>query len=131
MPNQNNTQAPAVDRAKHVIDATDVVLGRLATQVATLLRGKHKPSFELNKDMGDYVTIINAANIKVTGNKMTDKLYHRHSGYIGSLKTVQLGTLMEKSPERVIEMAVKGMLPNNRLRAGWMRRLKIYSGEQA
>jgi large subunit ribosomal protein L13 len=127
MTKQNNTQ---VVRAKHVLDAKGMILGRLATQVATLLRGKHKPSFELHEDQGDFVTIINAAAIKVTGNKLEDKLYHRHSGYIGSLKTINLGDLLEKSPEQVIEHAVKGMLPKNRLQAKWMQRLKVYAGEQ-
>lgn len=119
-----------IERASHILDAKDAILGRLATEAATLLRGKQKVNFELHKDNGDYVTIINAAQIKVTGNKLEDKLYHRHSGYIGSLKTTTLGKMMETSPERVIEHAVKGMLPKNRLQAKWMRRLKVYAGEQ-
>lgn len=124
---QNKTQ---VIRAKHVLDAKDMILGRLATQIATLLRGKQKPSFEPHEDQGDFVTVINAAAIKVTGNKLEDKLYHSHSGYIGNLKTIKLGDLLEKSPEKVIEHAVKGMLPKNRLQAKWMQRLKVYAGEQ-
>lgn len=123
-------QSKQIERAKHVLDAKDIVLGRLATEAATLLRGKHKVDFELHKDNGDYVTVINAAQIKVTGNKLEDKLYHRHSGYIGSLKTTSLGKLLETSPKKVIEHAVKGMLPKNRLQAKWMRRLTVYAGEQ-
>jgi large subunit ribosomal protein L13 len=119
-----------IERAVHVLDAKDVILGRLATQAATLLRGKHKVSFELHQDQGDYVTIINAAQIKVTGNKLEDKKYYSHSGYIGNLKTISLDKLLAKSPTKVLEHAVKGMLPKNRLQAKWMRRLKVYAGEQ-
>jgi large subunit ribosomal protein L13 len=110
------------------MDATDQILGRLATQAASLLRGKHKTSFAAHIDGGDYVTITNAQAIKVTGNKLEDKVYSTHSGYIGNLKQVTMGTLMKTTPEKVIEMAIYGMLPKNRLRAGWMRRLRVYSG---
>lgn len=128
MPNQ--TEKTQIVREVHVLDAKDAILGRLATQAATLLRGKHKPSFERHDDKGDYVTIINAADIKVTGSKLTNKIYYSHSGYIGNLKEIQLGKLLEKSPEKVIQHAINGMLPKNRLRAKWLRRLKVYAGEQ-
>lgn len=118
-----------VDRQVHVLDAKGMILGRLATQVAVLLRGKQKVSFEAHLDCGDYVTVINAALIKVTGNKLEDKTYYSHSGYIGNLKEIKLKTLLAKSPERVIELAVSRMLPSNRLRAKWLRRLTIKSGE--
>lgn len=118
------------DRAKHIIDAENVILGRLATQVATLLRGKNKLSFELNQDGGDYVTVINAAKIKVTGNKLNDKLYSHHSGYPGGLKQIQLKTLLITKPDLVISRAVYGMLPKNRLRSGWMNRLKVFAGKE-
>lgn len=111
------------------IDANDVVLGRLATLVASILRGKHKPTFTPSADAGDYVVITNAEKIRVTGNKETDKLYHRHSGYPGGLKTSSLKFLREKSPERIIEIAVKGMLPHNRLGRQLFTNLKVYAGE--
>jgi large subunit ribosomal protein L13 len=126
MPNNAMKQT---ERAVHVLDAKDMILGRLATQAADLLRGKNKVSFEQHQDCGDYVTIINAAAIKVTGNKLEDKIYYSHSGYIGNLKEVQLKTVLANRPEKVIEHAISGMLPKNRLRAGWMRRLKVYAGE--
>lgn len=119
-----------IERKKHVLDAKGMILGRLSTQVADLLRGKNKVEFELNQDCGDYVTVINARDIAVTGNKLEDKMYYSHSGTPGNLKETQLKTLLEKSPEKVIEHAVNGMLPKNRLRAGWMRRLKVYAGEE-
>ncbi len=119
-----------IERAKHVLDAKDAILGRLATEAASLLRGKQKTTFELHEDGGDYVTIINAAQIKVTGNKLKDKMYYSHSGYLGNLKTISLGDLLAKSPEKVLEKAINGMLPKNRLRPLWLRRLKIYSGDQ-
>ncbi len=118
-----------ITRASHVLDAKDQILGRLATEVATLLRGKTKPSFESHIDGGDYVTVINAASVKVTGNKLHDKIYARHSGYPGGLKEISLEALLASRPEKVIEFAVYGMLPKNRLRAGWMRRLKVVAGE--
>ncbi len=118
-----------IERALHTLDAKDMILGRLATQAATLLRGKHKVEFELHDDRGDYVTIINAAQIKVSGNKLEDKIYYRHSGHLGNLKETQLKDLLQKSPAKVIELAVSGMLPKNRLRAKWLRRLKVHAGE--
>lgn len=119
-----------MNRQKHVIDAKGMILGRLATQVADLLRGKNKVEFELHLDCGDYVTVINAAEVAVTGNKMEDKIYYSHSGHPGGLRETQLKTVMAENPTKVIEHAVAGMLPKNRLRAGWMNRLKVYAGEE-
>lgn len=125
----SKTRKPTA-RASHVIDAKGLILGRLATQVADLLRGKNKVEFELNQDCGDYVTIINAAAIQVTGNKLEAKTYYKHSGHLGGLKETQLKTMLAEKPERVIEKAVAGMLPKNRLRSAWLRRLKVYAGEE-
>lgn len=124
-----STKLCDIKREQHVIDAKDQVLGRLATRIARLLMGKHKPMFTRNLDMGDNVVVINAAQVRVTGNKMKLKLYHRHSGYPGGLKTASLEKMMQTHPERVIEYAVKGMLPPNRLRARLMKRLRVYASE--
>ena len=97
-----------VRRGWFVVDATDKTLGRLATELASRLRGKHKPEFTPHVDTGDYIVVVNAANIRVTGNKMKDKMYYRHTGYVGNLKSVSLEKMMEKSPEQVITLAVKG-----------------------
>ena len=117
-----------VDRQWHVIDATDIVLGRLASQTATLLRGKHKPTFAPHIDGGDYVVVINAAEVPVTGNKEDDKIYYRHSGFPGGIKDATLKEVREKFPERIIENAVKGMLPKNKLSPERMQRLKVFPG---
>lgn len=131
MQKQNNsTSETPMKREVHIIDAKDAILGRLATRAALLLRGKHKVSFAANIDGGDYVHVINASAIKVTGNKLEDKMYYSHSGYLGNLRETQLKTLLEKSPEKVIERAIYGMLPKNRLRSEWMNRLKVFAGEQ-
>ena len=122
-------KASDIQREWHTIDASDLVLGKLASRAASLLMGKHKPLFARNADVGDFVVITNAAKIKVTGNKPKQKLYHRHSGYPGGLKTISLEKLMANRPERVIEHAVKGMLPKNRLTAKMMKRLRVYAGE--
>lgn len=113
----------------HVIDASGKVLGRLATKVASLLMGKHKPIFSPNLDTGDFVIVINADKVRVTGNKARQKVYYRHSGYPGGLKSITLEKMMQTSPTRVIELAVKGMLPKNRLRARMLKRLKVYAGD--
>ena len=118
-----------IKRDWHVIDATDQVLGRLATQVARLLMGKHKPIFSRNLDVGDYVVIINADKVRVTGNKAKQKVYYRHSGYPGGLKSITYDKLMQANPTRVIEHAVKGMLPHTRLGASIMKKLKVYVGD--
>ncbi len=119
-----------LSKTLHKLDAKDKILGRLGTEVADLLRGKNKALFERHQDCGDFVTVINAAAIRVTGNKLEDKLYSNHSGYPGGLKQIQLKTVLATRPEKVIEQAVYGMLPKNRLRAGWMRRLKVFAGEE-
>ena len=124
-----STKPSEIEREWHVIDASDKVLGRLATQVANLLMGKHKPIFCRNLDTGDFVVIINADKIRVTGNKAKQKLYYRHSGYPGGLKSISLEKMMQTHPTRVIEHAVKGMLPKNRLNASMMKRLKVYAGD--
>lgn len=119
-----------VTRNWHVIDATDVVLGRLASQAAILLRGKHKPQFAPHVDAGDFVVVINADKVALTGNKRQDKLVHRHSGYPGGLRSQAIGDLLEKHPERVIEKAVKGMLPKNSLGRKLGSKLKVYAGPE-
>jgi len=113
-----------------VVDATDKTLGRLATELAHRLRGKHKPEFTPNMDTGDHMVVINAEKIKVTGNKLEDKMYHHHTGYIGNLKSINLGKLLEQHPERVIQKAVKGMLPRNPLGRAMFRKLHVYAGPE-
>ena len=124
------TAKPAdIERAWHLIDATDLTLGRLSSQIARLLMGKHKPMFTPNQDTGDFVVVTNAEKITVTGAKLQQKMYNRHSGYPGGFRSVSLAEMMEKHPTRVIEHAVKGMLPRNRLGAKMLKRLKVYAGE--
>ena len=113
-----------------VVDATDKTLGRLATQLAHRLRGKHKPEFTPNMDTGDHMVVINAEKIKVTGKKLDDKMYHRYTGYIGNLKSINLGKLLDTHPERVIQYAVKGMLPKNPLGRAMFRKLHVYAGPE-
>jgi large subunit ribosomal protein L13 len=113
-----------------VMDAADQTLGRLAARIARLLRGKHKPTFSPHLEMGDYVIVVNAARVRVSGKKLRDKVYYRHSGYHGGLKSVTLGELMATRPTQVIEMAVRGMLPHNRLGRKLLRNLKIYAGSE-
>jgi large subunit ribosomal protein L13 len=115
-------------RAWHVIDATDVVLGRLATHAATLLRGKHKPTYAPHMDTGDFVVIVNAEKIAVSGNKRDDKFVYRHSGFPGGLKQRSVGEMIESHPDRLVEKAVKGMLPKNRLGRAMAKKLKVYAG---
>lgn len=117
-----------IDRAWWLVDATDLPLGRLASEVAQLLRGKHKPTFAPHMDMGDYVVIINAAAVAVTGAKADQKTYYRHSGYPGGLTETSFNDMLAKYPERVVEKAVKGMLPKNRLGRATGRKLKVYAG---
>lgn len=119
-----------VKRDWFVVDAAGKTLGRLATELASRLRGKHKPEFTPHVDTGDYMVVINAEKIAVTGRKEQDKLYHHHTGYIGSLKTTTLGKLRAKAPERIIEIAVKGMLPKNPLGRAMFRKLKVYAGAE-
>ncbi|OLT04281.1 50S ribosomal protein L13 [Pseudonocardia sp. CNS-004] len=117
-----------ITRAWHVIDATDVVLGRLATHAATLLRGKHKPTYAPHMDTGDFVVIVNAEKIAVSGTKRDDKFVYRHSGYPGGLKQRTVGEMIEKHPDRLVEKAIKGMLPKNRLGRAMAKKLKVYAG---
>ena len=117
-----------ITRQWHVIDASDVVLGRLASQAAVLLRGKHKPIFAPHVDTGDFVIVINADKIALTGNKLEQKRAYRHSGYPGGLRSVSYAELMDKHPERAVEKAVRGMLPKNSLGRKTLRKLKVYAG---
>jgi len=117
-----------VTRAWHVIDATDVVLGRLASQAATLLRGKHKPIFAPHVDTGDFVVIINAEKVAVSGKKRDDKFVYRHSGYPGGIRRRSVGEMIDNYPSRLVEKAVKGMLPKNRLGRAIGKKLKVYAG---
>ena len=123
-------KASDVTRQWHVIDATDVVLGRLASQTARLLRGKHKAIFAPHLDTGDFVIIVNASKVALTGNKRADKLAHRHSGFPGGLTSTPIGELMDKRPERVVEKAIKGMLPHNTLGRQMASKLKVYAGPE-
>lgn len=116
------------DAAWYVVDAQDVVLGRLASQVAHVLRGKHKPTFAPHMDMGDHVIVVNAASVRLTGNKAEQKLAYRHSGYPGGLKAVPWTRLLAERPERLVERAVKGMLPKNTIGRAQLRKLKVYAG---
>ncbi len=118
------------ERGWFLVDATDIPLGRLATQVATLLRGKHKPIFTPHVDTGDFVVVINAEKVKLTGNKATNQFYYRHTGYLGHLKAVSYGELREKKPELLVEEAVRRMLPKNRLGRKMLKKLKVYRGSE-
>lgn len=113
-----------------VVDASGIPLGRLASQVASLIRGKHKPTFTPHVDGGDFVIVINAKNVRLTGNKKEDKIYYQHSGYLGGMKSHSAGEMLEKSPERLIETAVKGMLPKGPLGHQMATKLKVYAGEE-
>lgn len=119
-----------IERKWYVIDATDIVLGRLASQVAVLLRGKHKPTYAPHMDMGDYVIVINAEKIALTGSKRENKMAYHHSGFPGGLRAVNYAELLETHPERAIEKAVKGMLPKNRLARQQIQKLKVYAGPE-
>ena len=119
-----------IDRKWYVVDAKDAVLGKLATKVATYLRGKNKPVFTPNADMGDFIIVINADRIKLTGNKVSDKVYYHHSGYIGGIKAQTAKELLEKKPEKIIEKAVWGMLPKNTLGKQMLKKLKVYKGAE-
>ena len=114
----------------YLIDADGKTLGRLASRIASRLRGKHKPEFTPHVDTGDYIVVVNAGKIRVTGNKARDKLYHRHSGYIGSIKTTNFEKMIVRHPTRVLETAVRGMLPKNPLGRAMFRKLKVYAGPE-
>lgn len=117
-----------VEHKWYVVDAKDAVLGRLATKIATYIRGKNKPIFTPNTDTGDFIIVVNAEKIKLTGNKLTDKVYYHHTGYIGGIKGETAQELLNKKPEKIIEKAVWGMLPKNRLGRAMIKKLKVYSG---
>ncbi len=125
-----SAKADNVQQDWYVVDAEGQTLGRLAVELASRLRGKHKPTYTPHMDTGDYLVVINAEKIAVTGNKLLDKKYHRFTGYIGNLKTETLGQALERHPERVIEIAVKGMLPKNPLGRAMYRKLKVYAGSE-
>ena len=119
-----------VRRDWYLIDAEGKTLGRLASECARRLRGKHKPTYTPHVDTGDYLVVVNAEKIRVSGNKLTDKRYYRHTGYIGHLRSVSLAQMLDKHPERVIEFAVKGMLPRNPLGRAMMKKLKVFAGSE-
>jgi large subunit ribosomal protein L13 len=121
-------KASEIERQWWLVDASDQTLGRLATRIATLLEGKHKATYSPHLDSGDHVVVVNAAKVKVTGNKLIQKTYYRHSNYPGGLKEESLQTLMARKPQIVIERAVKGMLPQNRLGRAMFKKLKVYAG---
>ncbi len=119
-----------VQRDWYVVDAAGKTLGRLSTEIARRLRGKHKPVYTPHVDTGDYIVVINAEKVHVTGRKMTDKVYYHHTGYIGNMKSITLEKLLQKAPERVIETAVRGMLPKNPLGRAMFKKLKVYAGPE-
>ena len=119
-----------IERDWCLVDATDKTLGRLATEVASRLRGKHKPTYTPHMDTGDNIIIVNAEKIKVTGNKLADKMYHHHTGYVGNLKSINLGKQLQEHPERILEGAIKGMLPKNPLGRAMFRKLHVYAGPE-
>ena len=119
-----------VERDWFLVDASDKTLGRLASEIALRLRGKHKPEYTPHVDTGDYIVVVNADKVRVTGRKATDKIYYRHTGYIGNLKSVNFEKLQAEHPERVLQLAVKGMLPKNSLGRAMIKKLKIYAGTE-
>ena len=119
-----------VKRDWYVVDASGKTLGRMASEIASRLRGKHKPEFTPHVDTGDYIVVVNAAKVRVTGNKAKDKMYHHHTGYIGNLKSYSYEKLQAQAPERIIEIAVKGMLPKNRLGRAMFTKLKVFAGPE-
>ncbi len=125
-----SAKAESVRRDWYVVDAEDKTLGRLASEIALRLRGKHKAEYTPHVDTGDYIVVVNAEKVRVTGNKTTDKMYHRHTGYIGSLKSISFDKLQAEKPEQIIELAVKGMLPKNPLGRAMFRKLKVYAGTE-
>ena len=121
-------KAKDIERGWYLVNAEGKTLGRLASEIAKVLRGKHKPIYTPHLDCGDYVIVINADKVRVTGRKLDQKMYYRHSGYPGGLKSISLRNQLQKHPERVLEAAVRGMLPKNRLGRKMMRKLKVYAG---
>jgi large subunit ribosomal protein L13 len=125
-----SAKAETVRRDWYVVDAEGKTLGRLATELARRLRGKHKPVYTPHVDTGDYIVVVNAEKVRVTGRKLRDKMYHHHTGYVGHLKSEPLNKLLERAPERVIEQAVKGMLPKNSLGRQMFKKLKVVRGSE-
>ena len=125
-----STRPQDVDRSWFVVDAENKTLGRLATEVALRLRGKHKPEYTPHVDTGDYIVVVNADKIRVTGNKFNDKKYYRHSGYPGGIKELNFKDMQDRHPERILEKAVKGMLPKNPLGRAMIKKLKVYAGAE-
>jgi len=125
-----SAKAADVKRDWYIVDAEGKTLGRLASEIARRLRGKHKPEYTPHVDTGDYIVVINAEKVAVTGRKQTDKVYHHHTGWIGGLKSITFEKLIDKAPERVIEIAVKGMLPKNPLGRAMFKKLKVYKGTE-
>jgi large subunit ribosomal protein L13 len=125
-----STKPAEVRRAWYLIDAEGKTLGRLASECARRLRGKHKPTYTPHVDTGDYLVIVNAEKVRVTGNKLTDKMYYRHTGYIGHLRSASLAQMLDKHPEQVIQFAVKGMLPRNPLGRSMLKKLKVFAGPE-
>ena len=125
-----STRPQDVDRSWFVVDAEDKTLGRLATEIAHRLRGKHKPEYTPHVDTGDYIVVVNAEKIRVTGNKFNDKMYYRHSGYPGGIKEMNFKDMQDRHPERIVEKAVKGMLPKNPLGRAMFKKLKVYAGAE-
>ncbi len=118
-----------VEKKWYVIDATDLILGRMSTEIANILRGKNKPQYAPNVDMGDYVIVINAEKVALTGKKLEQKMYYHHSGYAGGLKETRMDKMLEAHPERIIEHAIKGMLPKNALGRKMYKKLHVYAGD--
>ena len=125
-----STKEGEIERKWYVIDAADKSLGRVATEAAKLLRGKHKPTFTPNEDVGDFVIIINCKDAVLTGHKLDQKVYRHHSGYIGGMREVSARTMMEKTPEKAMYLAVKGMLPHNKLGNKMVKKLRVYAGSE-
>ncbi len=119
-----------IDRNWYLVDAQNKTLGRLSTEIASRLRGKHKPIYTPHVDTGDYIVVVNASKIRVTGNKMTDKIYYKHTGYIGNLKSENLETMLEKYPERVLMKSVRGMLPKSKLGNAMIKKLRVFAGPE-
>ena len=119
-----------IEKKWYVVDATDKVLGRLATQIALRLRGKHRPDFTPHLDTGDFIIVVNAEKVRLTGRKLDQKMYHKHSGYLGGLKSMTARQMLEKKPEDVIKLAVRRMLPKNKLARQQLKKLKVYKGSE-
>jgi len=123
-------KASSIEHQWHVVDATDKVLGRLASQIAQVLKGKHRPTYAPHMDMGDHIVVVNVEKIRVTGSKADKKVYHRHTGYPGGLRTTSFERMMEDHPDRILKKAVWGMLPNNRLGRQLLKKLRVYAGPE-